>query len=192
MLEMFTDPRGVAGSAVQPGEVSFQILHNIVQYGYEGRVYPINPQPMKLFGRRSMPVLGTPDPVDLAAIVVPAKFVPGVLQECGQRGLKGAVIISAGFREVGPQGKALERQVIEIARQYGMRLIGPNVLGIIDTVCKLNASFAAGMPYRGKIAFMSQSGALCTSILDLALGQGVGFSRFYSIETRLISMRSTS
>jgi acetyl coenzyme A synthetase (ADP forming)-like protein len=184
MLEMFTDPKGVAvvGASASPEKLGYQILHNIVQYGYEGHIYPINPTADEVLG---LPVyksvLDTPDPVDLAVIVVPAKFVPGVLEECGKRGLKGAVIISAGFREVGPQGKALERQVIEIARQYDMRLIGPNVLGIIDTVCKLNASFAAGMPHRGKIAFMSQSGALCTSILDLALGQHVGFSRFYSI-----------
>ena len=184
MLEMFTDPKGVAvvGASSSPEKLGYQILHNIVQYGYEGRIYPINPTADEILGSQVYKsVLDVPDPVDLAVIVVPAKFVPGVLEECGQRGLKGAVIISAGFREVGPQGKALERQAIEIARRYGMRLIGPNVLGIIDTVCKLNASFAAGMPYRGKIAFMSQSGALCTSILDLALGQRVGFSRFYSI-----------
>jgi len=184
MLEMFTEAKGVAviGASPHPEKLGYQVLHNIVQYGYGGAVYPINLTADEILG---LPVyksvLDAPDPIDLAVIVVPAKFVPGVLEECGQRGLKGAVIISAGFREVGPQGKALERQAIEIARRYGMRLIGPNVLGIIDTVCKLNASFAAGMPYRGKIAFMSQSGALCTSILDLALGQRVGFSRFYSI-----------
>ncbi len=126
-------------------------------------------------------MLDVPDPVDLAVILVPNKAVPAVLEQCGQRGLKGAVIITAGFREVGPPGKALEQQVIDIARKYGMRIVGPNVLGIIDTVLKLNASFAAAMPDRGHIAFMSQSGALCTSILDLALGQGIGFSRFYSI-----------
>jgi len=184
MLEMFTDPKGVAvvGASSSPEKLGYQILHNIVQYGYEGCIYPINPTADEILGLQvHKSVLDVPDPVDLAVIVVPAKFVPGVLDECGQRGLKGAVVISAGFREVGPQGKALERQIIETARRYGMRLIGPNVLGIIDTVCKLNASFAAGMPYRGKIAFMSQSGALCTSILDLALGQNVGFSRFYSI-----------
>jgi acetyl coenzyme A synthetase (ADP forming)-like protein len=184
MLEMLTDPKGVAvvGASSSPEKLGYQVLHNIVQYGYAGRVYPINPTSDEILGLRVYKsVLDAPDPVDLAVIVVPAKFVPGVLEDCGQRGLKGAVIISAGFREVGPQGMALERQAIEIARRYGMRLIGPNVLGIIDTVCKLNASFAAGMPYRGKIAFMSQSGALCTSILDLALGQHVGFSRFYSI-----------
>jgi acetyl coenzyme A synthetase (ADP forming)-like protein len=184
MLEMFTDPKGVAviGASSSPEKLGYQVLHNIIQYGYEGRVYPINPSANEILGLKVYKsVLDAPDPIDLAAIVVPAKFVPGVLEECGQRGLKGAVIITAGFREVGPQGKALENQIIEIARRHEMRVIGPNVLGIIDTVCMLNASFAAGMPYRGRIAFMSQSGALCTSVLDLALGQHVGFSRFYSI-----------
>ena len=184
MLEMFTEPRGVAviGASTSPGKLGYQVLQNVIQYGYEGAIYPINPTAPDILGRKAYPsVLECPDPVDLAVILVPNKAVPGVMEQCGQRGLKGAVIITAGFREVGPQGKALEQQVVEIARRYGMRIVGPNVLGIIDTVCKLNASFAAGMPRRGRIAFMSQSGALCTSILDLALGQGIGFSRFYSI-----------
>lgn len=184
MLEMFTEPRGVAviGASTSPDKLGYQVLHNVIQYGYEGGIYPVNPTAPEILGHKAYPsVLDCPDPVDLAVILVPNKAVPPVLEQCGQRGLKGAVIITAGFREVGPAGKALEQQLIDIARRYGMRLIGPNVLGIIDTVCKLNASFAAGMPRRGRIAFMSQSGALCTSILDLALGQGIGFSRFYSI-----------
>lgn len=184
MLEMFTEPRGVAvvGASTDPAKLGYQVLNNVIQYGYEGGVYPVNPTAPEILGKKAYPsVLECPDPVDLAVLLVPNKAVPGVIEQCGQRGLKGAVIITAGFREVGPAGKALEQQVIEIAKKYGMRLIGPNVLGIIDTVCKLNASFAAGMPRRGRIAFMSQSGALCTSILDLAMGQGIGFSRFYSI-----------
>ncbi len=184
MLEMLTEPRGVAviGASTDPAKLGYQVLNNVIQYGYEGGVYPVNPTADEILGKKAYPsVLECPDPVDLAVVLVPNKAVPGVLEQCGQRGLKGAVIITAGFREVGPTGKALEQQVIDIAHKYGMRLIGPNVLGIIDTVAKLNASFAAGMPRRGKIAFMSQSGALCTSILDLALGQGIGFSRFYSI-----------
>ncbi len=184
MLEMFTEPRGVAvvGASTSPGKLGYQVLQNVMQYGYEGAIYPINPTAPDILGLKAYPsVLDCPDPVDLAVILVPNKAVPAVMEQCGQRGLKGAVIITAGFREVGPPGKALEQQLLDIARRYGMRIVGPNVLGIIDTVCKLNASFAAGMPARGKIAFMSQSGALCTSILDLALGQGIGFSRFYSI-----------
>jgi acetyl coenzyme A synthetase (ADP forming)-like protein len=184
MLEMFTEPRGVAvvGASTSPEKLGYQVLNNVIQYGYEGAIYPINPTAPEILGHKAYPsVLDCPDPVDLAVILVPNKAVPGVLEQCGQRGLKGAVIITAGFREVGPAGRALEQQLIEIAKKYGLRLIGPNVLGIIDTVCKLNASFAAGMPRRGRIAFMSQSGALCTSILDMAMGQGIGFSRFYSI-----------
>jgi acetyltransferase len=184
MLEMFTEPRGVAviGASTSPGKLGYQVLQNVIQYGYAGAVYPINPTATEILGLKVYKsVLDVPDPVDLAIVLVPAKFVPGVIDECGRRGLKGAVVISAGFREVGPAGKALEQQLIDNGRRYGMRIIGPNVLGIIDTVCKLNGSFAAGMPRRGRIAFMSQSGALCTSILDLALGQRIGFSRFYSI-----------
>ncbi len=184
MLEMFTEARGVAvvGASTSPEKLGYQVLHNVIQYGYEGAIYPINPTAPEILGQKAYAsVTDCPDPVDLAVILVPNKAVPGVLEQCGQRGLKGAVIITAGFREVGPAGKALEQQVIDIAKRYGMRIVGPNVLGIIDTVLKLNASFAAGMPRRGRIAFMSQSGALCTSILDLALGQGIGFSRFYSI-----------
>ena len=184
MLEMFTEPKGVAvvGASTSPGKLGYQVLHNVKQYGYAGSIYPINPSADEILGLKAYAsILDVPDPVDLAVILVPNKAVPAVMEQCGQRGLKGAVIITAGFREVGREGRALEQQVLDIAHRYGMRIVGPNVLGIIDTVCKLNASFAAGMPNRGKIAFMSQSGALCTSILDLALGQGIGFSRFYSI-----------
>ncbi len=184
MLEMFTEPGGVAviGASTDPAKLGYQVLNNVIQYGYEGGIYPVNPTAPEILGKKAYPsVLECPDPVDLAVILVPNKVVPGVIEQCGQRGLKGAVIITAGFREAGPQGRVLQQQVVDIAKQYGIRLIGPNVLGIIDTVIKLNASFAAGMPRRGKIAFMSQSGALCTSILDMALGQGIGFSRFYSI-----------
>jgi acetyltransferase len=184
MLEMLTNPRGVAviGASTSPEKLGYQVLENIIRYGYQGGVYPVNPTAPEILGKKAyVSVTDCPDPVDLAVILVPNKVVPGVLEECGRRGLKGAVIITAGFREVGPAGKALENQLIETAKKYGMRLIGPNVLGIIDTVVHLNASFAAAMPDRGYNAFMSQSGALCTSVLDLALGQGIGFSRFYSI-----------
>src|SRR5512136_2936020 len=184
MLEAFTQPKGVAvvGASPSPGKLGHAVLQNVIQYGYTGHIYPINPNAREILGLPAYPsVLDIPGPVDLAIVLVPAKAVPGVLDECGRKGIGGAVVISAGFREVGREGRQLEGQLVETARRYGMRVVGPNVLGIIDTVIGLNASFAAGMPRRGKIAFMSQSGALCTSILDLALGQGIGFSRFYSI-----------
>jgi acetyltransferase len=184
MLEAFTNPRGVAiiGASPSPGKLGYAVLQNVIRYGFQGGIYPINPKAEEILGLPAFPsVKNIPDPVDLAVILVPAAAVPGVLEECGQSGIKGAVIITAGFREVGREGRQLEHQLIETARRYKMHLIGPNVLGIIDTVSSLNASFAASMPRKGHIAFMSQSGALCTSILDMAQGQGTGFSRFYSI-----------
>jgi len=119
--------------------------------------------------------------VELVVVVVPPKFVAGVLEECGQKGVKGAIVITAGFREVGSKGMAMEKELLAIARKHDIRLIGPNCLGIIDTYAPLQASFALGMPRKGKIAFMSQSGALCTSILDMALADSIGFSRFVSL-----------
>ena len=184
MLEVFCNPRGVAvvGASPSPGKLGHAVLQNVIQYGYKGPVYPINPTAKEILGLPAYPNVGAiPGPVDLAIVLVPAKAVPGVIEECGQKGIGGAVVISAGFREVGREGRQLEQQLLENARRHNMRIVGPNVLGIIDTVAGLNASFAAGMPRRGHIAFMSQSGALCTSILDMALGQGIGFSRFYSI-----------
>jgi acetyltransferase len=184
MLEMFSNPNGVAvvGASPTPGKLGYAVLQNVIQYGYEGQVYPINPKASEILGLPASPsVLNVPGPIDLAVVLVPAQAVPGVIEECGQKGVRGAVIISAGFREVGREGRQLEKDLLAAARRHNIRLIGPNVLGIIDTTIGLNASFAAGMPRKGEIAFMSQSGALCTSILDIALGQGIGFSRFYSI-----------
>ena len=184
MLDMFFNPQSVAvvGASRDPDKLGYGVLHNIMQYGYAGRVYPINPKADEVLGLPAYPsVLDVPDPIDLAVIVVPAKVVAAVLEECGQKGVRGAVIITAGFREVGREGKQRENELLEIARRYGMRLIGPNVLGIIDTISHLNASFAVGMPRQGTIAFMSQSGALCTAVLDMALAEGVGFSHFVSL-----------
>jgi acetyl coenzyme A synthetase (ADP forming)-like protein len=184
MLDMFFSPGSVAviGASREPGKLGYGVLSNIVTLGYEGEVYPINPKADEILGLKCYAsVLDVPDPIDLAVIVIPAKYVIAALEECGQKGIKGAVIISAGFREVGAEGRKREKELVRIAQQYGMRLVGPNVLGVIDTISNLNASFAVGMPRRGKIAFMSQSGALCTSILDIALAQDIGFSRFVSL-----------
>ena len=184
MLEVFSDPQSVAviGASREPEKLGYGVLSNIIKGGFPKPIYPINPQADAILGLKCYPsVLEVPEPVDLAVIVVPARLVARVLEECGKKGVRGAVIITAGFREVGTEGRQREDEVIAIARRYGMRLVGPNVLGVIDTVAKLNASFAVGMPQQGKIAFMSQSGALCTSILDIALAEGIGFSRFISL-----------
>ena len=184
MLEMFFAPRSVAviGAGREPGKLGHDVLNNLLQYGYKGQVYPINPRADEILGLKSYPtVLDVPGPVDLAVIVVPARFVPEVIQQCGEKGVRGAVIISAGFKEAGLEGVKLERQVVAIAKQYGVRIIGPNCLGIIDTVQPMDVSFAVGIPPRGDIAFMSQSGALCTAILDWALANNIGFSYFVSL-----------
>jgi acetyltransferase len=181
---MFSAPRSVAviGASREPAKLGYGVLKNIIQYGYPGPVYPINPGAQEILGHPCYPsVLDVPGPVDLAVIVIPATHVAKALEECGQKGVRGVIIISAGFREVGGEGARMERELIAIAQRYGMRIIGPNVLGVIDTITPINASFAAGMPDRGTIAFLSQSGALCTAILDWARSQGIGFSRFVSI-----------
>jgi acetyl coenzyme A synthetase (ADP forming)-like protein len=184
MLKDFFTPQSVAviGAAREPGKLGYGVVSNILKYHYTGQVYPINPKAEQILGLPCYPsVLAVPGPVELAVIVVPNKLVPQVMEECGKKGVHAAIIISAGFREAGMDGIKLERQVLEIAAQYGVRIVGPNCLGIISTHTPLNASFAAGMPPQGGIAFMSQSGALCTAILDWALAKQIGFSYFVSL-----------
>jgi acetyltransferase len=181
---MFFDPQAVAviGASRTPGKLGHSVLKNVLHGGYVGAVYPINPKADVILGLRCYPsVLAVPGPIDLAIILIPSENVTPALIECGEKEVRGAIIISAGFRETGREGRAREREIADVARKYGMRLIGPNCLGIIDTISNLNASFADGMPRRGTIAFMSQSGALCTSVLDMALTERVGFSRFVSL-----------
>ena len=184
MLEMFCDPQAIAivGASRTPGKLGHSVLHNVIQHGFEGEIYPINPKAGELLGHKCYPsVLAVPGPIDLAVILIPSRHVATALLECGEKGIGGAIVISAGFREASREGRKRERELLEIANRYGMRLIGPNSLGIIDAVASLNASFATGMPARGSIAFMSQSGAVCTAVLDMAQSEQVGFSRFVSL-----------
>jgi acetyl coenzyme A synthetase (ADP forming)-like protein len=184
VLDMFFGPQSVAviGASRTPGKLGHSVLKNVIQYGYEGAVYPVNPGAGEILGLKCYPsVLLVPGTVDLAVILIPSEQVARALVDCGEKGVKGAIVMSAGFREVGRAGRNREREIVDIARRYAMRLLGPNCLGIIDTVSSLNASFAAAMPDQGTIAFMSQSGALCTAVLDMAVAQQVGFSRFVSL-----------
>lgn len=185
-LRPILEPQSVAviGASRQPGTVGYAVLSNLLMGQYTGIVYPVNPKAKAICGVRTYPsVLEIPDPVDLAVIIVRAPLVPQVLEECGQKGVKGAIVISAGFKETGPEGAKLEAQVREIAHHYGIALVGPNCLGVINTDpnYRLNASFAKEMPLPGNIAFISQSGALCTAVLDYAKGQGIGFSKVVSL-----------
>jgi acetyltransferase len=161
------------------------VLENLVKGGYlhDGRqVYPINPGADSILDLKAFPsVLDVPDEIELAVIVIPYPYVPAALRECGQKDIPAVIVISAGFREAGMEGAERERELLEIAREFDIRLVGPNCLGVIDTVTPLNASFSAGMPPGGPMAFMSQSGALGTAILDWALAGRLGLSKFVSL-----------
>jgi acetyltransferase len=185
-LRPILEPQSVAviGASRQPGTVGYAVLSNLLMGQYTGVVYPVNPKAKAICGVRAYSsVTEIPDPVDLAVVIVRASLVPQVLEECGQKGIKGAIVISAGFKETGPEGAKLEAQVKEIAHHYGIALVGPNCLCVINTDpnYRLNASFAKEMPLPGNIAFISQSGALCTAVLDYAKGQGIGFSKVVSL-----------
>ncbi|MFN2218923.1 MAG: acetate--CoA ligase family protein [Anaerolineae bacterium] len=185
-LEAFFEPASVAviGASSSPTKLGHAVLKNLVEGGYllRGRVYPINPTSEEILGCRAYPsVLDVPDPIDLAVIIVPHRHVSAVLRACGQKGIPAAIVISAGFREAGIAGVERERELVAIARKFNVRLVGPNCLGVIDTFTPLNASFAAGVPPRGPMAFMSQSGALGAAILDWAQAGRLGLSRFVSL-----------
>src|SRR2546422_454806 len=185
-LDPLFSPKSIAviGASNRQRSVGRAAFTNILLNEYTGTVYPVNPKEHSISGVRAYPsVLDLPETVDLAVVIVPAPIVPSVVEESGKKGVKGLVIISAGFKEVGPDGAELERQVSSIAQKYSMRMIGPNCLGVInaDPNVRLNASFASGMPVEGSIAFASQSGALGEAVLDYASGENIGFSKFISM-----------
>ena len=173
----------VIGASSKPNSVGGITLKNLVSGGFRGVVYPVNPKHEAVLGITCFPnVNDVPKTPDLAIICTPAETVPALVRECGEAGILGIIIMSAGFKEAGETGKKLEDKIKEeISRYNGMRIIGPNCLGIILPGLHINASFANGMPKPGNVAFISQSGALCTSILDWALEENIGFSSFVSI-----------
>jgi len=184
VLEKLFDPKSIAviGASRQEGKVGHSILKNLLQYGYKGEIYPINPKAEEILGIRTYPtIFGVEEEIDLAVVAIPSQFVPSIIKDCVKKRIASVIIVSAGFKESGKQGSKLEKELVEIVKASSTRVLGPNCLGIIDTASSLNASFAAGMPSRGNIAFFSQSGALCTAILDWALEEDVGFSKFISL-----------
>lgn len=185
-LRPFFTPNGVAviGASRDASKLGHAVLRNLVgnDAGYPGPVYPVNPRAKEIFGFRCYSdIQEVPDPVELALLVIPASQVLSAIEACGKRGVKALVVLSGGFRETGRSGAILEDQVVASTRRYGMRLMGPNGIGVIDTHTPLNTTFARGMPARGNIAFISQSGALCGGIIDWIIGRGIGISRFLSI-----------
>jgi len=183
-LDVFFTPKTVAlvGATENPGSVGRTILWNLVTSPFGGTVYPVNPKRPSVLGVKAYPsITAIPEQVDLAVIVTPPPSIPGIIRECGENGVRGAVVISAGFKEIGPEGAALERQVLEEARAAKIRVIGPNCLGVMAPLSGLNATFATAIARPGSVGFISQSGALCTAVLDWSLKEMVGFSAFISV-----------
>lgn len=187
-LDAIFAPKNVAviGATEKAGSVGRTILWNLISNPFGGTVFPVNPKRPSVLGIKAYAnIAAVPEQVDLAVVVTPASTVPGVISECVDAGVKGAIIISAGFKEAGPSGIELERQVLEQARRGRMRLIGPNCLGVMSPISGLNATFASAMARPGNVGFISQSGALCTAILDWSFRENVGFSAFVSIGSML-------
>jgi acetyltransferase len=185
-LDAFFQPKSVAviGASSKRGSLGREILHNIIEYEFNGKLFPVNPHAEFIHSIKSYPtVLDIPDDVELAVVVVPAPAVLQVVHECGEKGVKGIVVISAGFKETGAEGAGRERELLKIVRDYGMRLIGPNCMGIFAThpSVRLNATFAPTQPIDGDVAFMSQSGAMGVAILHAITRMNVGFSFFASV-----------
>lgn len=167
-LQPFFSPQRVAviGASEKPGSVGRTLLWNLISNPFGGTVFPVNPKRHSILGIKAYAdILSVPEPVDLAIIVVPAQFVPTVVQQCVQAEVKGAIIISAGFKEIGEAGQQLEQDILQTARQGHLRIIGPNCLGLMCPPHGLNATFASRMAQPGNVGFLSQSGALCTSIV---------------------------
>ncbi|MEM3673137.1 MAG: GNAT family N-acetyltransferase [Candidatus Bathyarchaeia archaeon] len=183
-LDKIFNPQSVAviGASDEEGSVGRALMKNFLESGFKGKVYPVNIRKTEILGLKTYQTVGQiPEPVDLAVIATPAKTVPEVVEQCGKAGIKGIIIISAGFKETGPEGKALEDKILEIKRQYDLRILGPNCLGVIRPSIGLNATFINAMPKPGNVAFISQSGALGSAILDWAIHENIGFSNFVSV-----------
>ncbi|MGZ8878942.1 MAG: acetate--CoA ligase family protein [Halobacteriota archaeon] len=179
-MDDFFYPKSIAviGAARESGKVGYSVLKNLIDANYHGELVPVNPNADEVLGLKAYPKVKK---VDLAIIVVPASVVPSVLEDSARVGVRASIIISAGFRESGPQGAILETQIREIAKGHSIRIIGPNCLGIISTGANMNASFASEYPSKGNISLISQSGAICTSFLDWSANESLGFDKLVSV-----------
>ena len=186
MSDAILRPRSIAviGASRTPNTIGWQILDNLLRFGFNGPLYPVNPKAEVIHSIRAYPtVRAIPDPVDLAIVVVPKHLVLGVAEECGQKGVKGLVVITAGFAEVGGEGIVREAKLLETVKHYGMRMVGPNCMGVLNSNpdFSMNATFAPTMPPYGPVGFISQSGAMGLSILDYAEELGIGIHQFVSV-----------
>jgi acetyltransferase len=183
-LDVFFSPRTVAviGATENVNSVGRTVLWNLVTSPFGGTVYPVNPKRPSVLGVKAYKsVADLPEQVDLAVIVTPPPSIPGIIRDCGENGVRGAVVISAGFKEIGPEGAELERQLLKEAQAANIRVVGPNCLGVMSPLSGLNATFATTIARPGSVGFISQSGALCTAVLDWSLKEMVGFSAFVSV-----------
>ncbi len=187
-LDKLLRPSSVAiiGASSNEKKVGYAALRNMKDCGFKGKLFAVNPKAEKygfeLLGIKCYTTISEiPDQVDLAVVCIPARFIPSLIEEIGKKGIPYVAVITAGFKETGSEGAKMERQIVDIARKYNIRIVGPNILGIIDTITPINASFADQTPIKGNIAFLSQSGALLTGILDWSRAEGIGFSSFISI-----------
>jgi acetyltransferase len=183
-LDVFFSPKTVAvvGATENVNSVGRTVLWNLVTSPFGGTVYPVNPKRPSVLGVKAYKTISDiPEQVDLAVIVTPPPSIPGIIRECGENGVQGAVVISAGFKEIGPEGAELERQLLQEAQAAHIRVVGPNCLGVMSPLSGLNATFATTIARPGSVGFISQSGALCTAVLDWSLKEMVGFSAFVSV-----------
>jgi len=184
LLRKLFNPKSVAivGASTHEGKIGHILVKNLLTYDYPGKIFPINPKASEILGLKAYSSLkNIPERVDLAIIAVKPVDVLESIKICGEKNIEAAIVISAGFKETGAKGAKLEQELKKLAKENEVRILGPNCLGLIDTHSKLNASFATGMPGQGKIGFFSQSGAMCVAILDWALGEKIGFSKFVSL-----------
>jgi acetyltransferase len=180
----FTNPKSLAviGASNTPGKIGNALVSNLVESGYKGKIYPINPREKEILGLQCYPSLAdVPEEIETAIFCIPARKALDTAVECGQKGVKNLVVITAGFKEIGREGAELEREFMSVCSQYDMRVLGPNVVGFIDTHTPINATFLKGFPPKGEIAFISQSGAILASILDWSQSAGIGYSKIYSL-----------
>lgn len=187
-LEKIFNPRSVAliGASDEEGTVGYALMKNLIEPRTQRHVYPVNIRRSEIFGVKSYSNVGElPETVDLAVIATPAKTVPDIVEQCGRAGIIGLVIISAGFKEIGPEGKALEDQIVESKKKYGLRIVGPNCLGIMRPSINLNVTFMKSTPKPGNIAFIGQSGAIGSAVLSWAIHENIGLSNFVSVGSML-------
>ncbi|USS40079.1 CoA-binding protein [Thermococcus aggregans] len=191
-LERIFEPKSIAiiGASPRPGKIGNMVLKNIISGGYEGKIYPINPNYDEILGFKCYDsILDVPDTVDLAILAVPSSIVPKALEECGEHGVAGAVIFASGFSEYSEHGRQLEDELLRISKKHGIRVIGPNCMGFFNAEAKLNATFSPGITSdiirKGYAAFISQSGALSTAVLLEAASQGVYFDKFFTLGNKI-------